>query len=310
MTLAILCSGQGHQGPEMFAITSDAPEAAVLFAQAKLLLGGRDARQLVSKSGPDIFRNRTAQVLCTLQALAASAAFGGVRPRGIVCAGYSVGEIAAWGVSGVLQPTDCLSLVARRAELMTADSSPGDGLVFIRGLPLVQMRELCGKAGCEIAIINPDNAFVVGGHRKGLEAIERDAKAAGAARIVPIPIDVASHTSMLRAASKKFREALAESIATFPPPNGYRLISGIDGNSVSQPTIGMDKLAAQISQTVMWADNLQACVESGTEAFLELGPGSALRDMAAATYPSIPARSLSDFRSMAGVRAWIAGALR
>ena len=38
MTLAILCSGQGLQRPDMFALTGDAPEAADLFAHAAKLI--------------------------------------------------------------------------------------------------------------------------------------------------------------------------------------------------------------------------------------------------------------------------------
>ena len=46
MTLAILCSGQGGQHPDMFALTGDAPEAAGLFAHAAKLLGA-DPRDFV-----------------------------------------------------------------------------------------------------------------------------------------------------------------------------------------------------------------------------------------------------------------------
>ncbi|MHA7151339.1 malonate decarboxylase subunit epsilon, partial [Burkholderia pseudomallei] len=37
----------------------------------------------------------------------------------------------------------------------------------------------------------------------------------------------------------------------------------------------------------------------------ELGPGRALAEMAAAAFPALPARSLADFRSWDGVRAWL-----
>ena len=52
MALAILCSGQGRQHPDMFALTGDAPEAAGLFAHAAKLLGGKDPRDFV-RTEPD-----------------------------------------------------------------------------------------------------------------------------------------------------------------------------------------------------------------------------------------------------------------
>jgi [acyl-carrier-protein] S-malonyltransferase len=90
MALAILCSGQGRQHPDMFALTADAPEAAGLFAHAAKLLGGKDPRDFV-RSGSDeaLHRNRAGQILCALQALAAAAALGVDIPRGAIVAGYS-----------------------------------------------------------------------------------------------------------------------------------------------------------------------------------------------------------------------------
>jgi [acyl-carrier-protein] S-malonyltransferase len=94
--------------------------------------------------------------------------------------------------------------------------------------------------------------------------------------------------------------------AVFPPRTGARVLSGIDAAPVVSLKTGLDKLAAQISHTVQWADCLQACVEAGATGFLELGPGHALSGMAADIAPGVPARSLDDFRSLQGVRAWVA----
>jgi [acyl-carrier-protein] S-malonyltransferase len=69
---------------------------------------------------------------------------------------------------------------------------------------------------------------------------------------------------------------------------------------------GLDKLARQIAEPVEWAACIAACVEAGASAFLELGPGRALADMASAAYPALPARSLADFRSVDGVTDWLA----
>jgi [acyl-carrier-protein] S-malonyltransferase len=68
----------------------------------------------------------------------------------------------------------------------------------------------------------------------------------------------------------------------------------------------LDKLAAQISQTVQWADCLQGCLEAGATTFLELGPGSALSRMSASAYRDVEARSLEDFRTLQGARMWLA----
>jgi [acyl-carrier-protein] S-malonyltransferase len=307
MTLAILCSGQGGQHRDMFALTSDAPEAAQLFTHATALLGGRDPREFVRGEADGVLQhNRAGQILCTLQPLAAACALADVIPRGVIIAGYSVGEVAAWGVGGLFDATATLDLVARRAEAMDAATHAGDGLIFVRGLSRDEIGRLCERHGAAIAIVNPGDAFVIGGGREALSGIAADARAMHGARIVALPVEVASHTKRLAAASAVFRETLRLVPMVFPPRSAARILSGIDGTPVVSADSGLDKLAAQISQTVQWADCLQACVEAGATAFLELGPGHALSGMAAEIGAGLPARSLDDFRSLQGVRAWVA----
>jgi hypothetical protein len=48
--------------------------------------------------------SRSGQILCCTQALAAWAALGPAQPTRAVVAGYSVGELAAWGWVGDQQP--------------------------------------------------------------------------------------------------------------------------------------------------------------------------------------------------------------
>ncbi|MBB4370476.1 [acyl-carrier-protein] S-malonyltransferase [Bradyrhizobium sp. cir1] len=307
MTLAILCSGQGRQHRQMFALMGDAPEAAHLFAHAAALLGSRDPREFVRNEADEVLhRNRAGQILCTLQPLAAVSTLADAISRGVIVAGYSVGEVAAWGVAGLFDAILTLDLVARRAEIMDAATQAGDGLIFVRGLARDQVGRLCERHGAAIAIVNPGDAFVIGGGGEALSRIAGDARAMHAARVVALPVEVASHTRRLAEASPDFREALRKTQVVFPPQAGVRILSGIDAAPVVSAESGFDKLAAQISHTVQWADCLQACVEAGATGFLELGPGRALSEMAAEIAPTLPARSLDDFRSLQGVRAWVA----
>jgi [acyl-carrier-protein] S-malonyltransferase len=271
------------------------------------LLGGRDPREFV-RSEPDeaLHRNRAGQILCTLQPLAAARALADVIPRGVIMAGYSVGEVAAWGVGGLFDATATLDLVARRAEAMDAATRAGDGLIFVRGLSRDEVGRLCAHHGAAIAIVNPGDAFVIGGGREALSGIAAGAREMHGARIVALPVEVASHTKRLAAASGVFRETLRLAPVVFPARSGARILSGIDAAPVVSLESGLDKLAAQISHTVQWTDCLQACVEAGATGFLELGPGHALSRMVAEVEPGLPARSLDDFRSLQGVRAWVA----
>ncbi|WP_338053796.1 acyltransferase domain-containing protein [Tardiphaga robiniae] len=202
MTLAILCSGQGPQHPQMFALTGDTSEAANLFAHASTLLGGRDPRTMARvDSNEALHQNRVGQILCTLQALAATSILRDAWPRKLIVAGYSVGEVAAWSVAGLLDATTTLDLVSRRAEAMDAASIPGDGLLFVRGLSRGVIEDLCNNYDVAVDIVNPGDAYVLGGAGKALDALAEKAKTIGAARVVRVAVNVASHTSRLAAAS-------------------------------------------------------------------------------------------------------------
>jgi [acyl-carrier-protein] S-malonyltransferase len=307
MSLAILCSGQGRQHADMFALTGAAPEAAEIFAAATRVLDGRDPRDIVRQAdAAALHANGLGQVLCCTQALAAHVVLRAAFAGEVIYAGYSVGELAAWGCAGLLSPEATLALALQRATIMDESGGPDGALAFVRGLPRAPLDGLCARFGLAIAIVNPGDSFVVGGEASQLDGFCAAAKQAGAGRTGRLDVHVASHTKRLAAATPRFRAALA---AAQPAPRvraGARLLSGIDGESVFSSDAGGDKLAAQISQPVQWAACLGACIEAGVGVMLELGPGRALAEMAARSIPGLEARSLDEFRSLEGIRAWLA----
>jgi [acyl-carrier-protein] S-malonyltransferase len=305
MTLAILCSGQGGQHAGMFDLTGDAPQVSALFAHASALLGD-DPRLLVKRAEDDVLHaNRTAQLLCTLQALSVATVLDSALPKRRCVAGYSVGEVAAWGVAGLIGANETLDLVAARAEVMDAASHGGEGMLFIRGLGKASIEQLCADREAAIAICNPADAWVLGGRNVALEAVAEQAVRLGAVRVVSIPVNVPSHTYLLADASVTFSHVLADMHLQPAPTMGIRLFSGIDGDAVLDAKNDIEKLAMQISHPIQWARCLESCVEAGAVAFLELGPGRALAEMAGSVYPHIPARSFDNFRSAQGARDWL-----
>lgn len=303
MTLAILLSGQGGQNPDMFALTADRPEAQEVFEAARPLLGA-DPRDL-ARAGEGLHGNRTGQILCCVAALAGWSVIVGAAPGRSVVAGYSIGDLAAWGVAGRFDAPTVLRLAAARAEAMDAASGAGFGLAGLRGLGLDIVERLAKRHDCHLAIRNAADSAVVGGKRDALGALCRDALTHGAQRAVPLAVETPSHTPLLAAASERFRTLLAGADLHRPPPAAPRLLSGLDGAAVFRVEAGLDKLAQQISHTLDWAACLDACGEVGATHVLELGPGHALATMAQAALPGLKVHALDAFRSVDGVREWI-----
>lgn len=305
MTLAILLSGQGGQHPGMFDLTADRPEAQAIFAAAKPLLGGRDPRDVARTGGDELHANRTGQILCCVAALAAWNALGSARPARAIVAGYSIGDLAAWGVAGRFEPDVVLTLAARRAEAMDAATGQGFGLAGIRGLRLDVLDTLAARHGCYLAIRNAPDSGVVGGRRNALDALCSEASGSGAQRAVILPVQTPSHTPLLSAATDAFRDILAAAKQVRRPAGAPRLISGLDGGAVFRAEEGLEKLAIQISRTIDWAACLEACGEYGADRVLELGPGHALATMARSALPEARVHALEEFRSICGVVDWL-----
>jgi [acyl-carrier-protein] S-malonyltransferase len=303
MTLALLCSGQGRQSRDMLdLLQGQTAVVPILDAGSRLL--GQDVRTFLRDApDADIYANPASQLLCAMQALAIYAAlFPDGAPCDTLVAGYSVGEVVGWGVAGIWSAQDTLSLIDARARAMDEASQAGDGLAYARGLPRGEVDRLCAAHDADIAIINPAQLFVVGGSRDALAVLCAEAMMQGATGAGALPVHVASHTRRLAAAVPTVEAAFHAMPAVRP---SLLMLSATDQTIVRDPARQIDALAAQVARTIDWDATLVALGERGVTQILELGPGSALADMAREALPDVPVRSAADFRAVDGMRHWI-----
>lgn len=296
MGLGILCPGQGGQKAGMLDVLAGEAVAQSVFDQA----GGDDPRLLLAGDPARLIRNGVAQpLLCVVQA-ASWAALSPLLPSPLAVAGYSIGELAAYHVAGALDLDTLLDLARQRAAAMDAamaQSGEAGSMLAVRGLD----RATLFAFGAEIAIANGPDRFVIGGTASRIAAIRERLEAAGAT-VAGIAMDIASHTSLMQPALAPFQAALAAAPFTTPC---CPVLAGIDGSPVFRADVARASLAAQLSRPVEWASCLDGLIERGCTVLLELGPGDALSRMAQARFPDLPARSLSEFRSVRGAVSWV-----
>ena len=302
MTAALLCSGQGRQARGMFGMFEGAGAAEPVFAAAASVLGAEPRRRAAEADEATLHDNRTGQILCVTRALAAAACLE--LHGSFLIAGYSVGEMAAWGIAGLWTSEETVRLTAIRAELMDKADGGSGGLGFIRGLDRDAVERLVAEHGCSVAIINPDRLFVIGGARVDVAGCCAKALIVGAASARPLAVNVASHTPRLSSAVEPFQAAISSS-GPAEVAKGRTLVGASDGMVIQSIAQGSAGLARQLAHTVDWAGALEALVERGADRMLELGPGAALSDMMRRAYPALPTRSLDDFQTLAGARAWL-----
>jgi hypothetical protein len=136
-----------------------------------------------------------------------AAAAGWRRARGLDLAGYSVGELAAYGCADALSPRDVIALARQRALLMDRAFPGGGAMLALRGLDRPSVRGLCARNGVENAIVNDEDRIVVGGAPEAVAACDAEARARGA-KATPQAIHIPSHTSLMQPAVAPFRRDL------------------------------------------------------------------------------------------------------
>jgi [acyl-carrier-protein] S-malonyltransferase len=248
-----------------------------------------------------MFDNRSAQPLVVAATLAVWTLLADRLPRPALVAGYSVGEVSAYAVAGVLSVDQAVAVAAQRAAIMSeaAARSGEQGMAAVSGIPPDAARALLAEAGCEPAIDTPA-ALIAGGLRENLEKLEALAVRAGAS-CKPLPINIASHTGLLAAAVDPMR-ALLRTHTRVP---ALPLLAGVSAEPVHNGEEAAELLASQTASMIRWSDCLDTIAEARIDVALEIGPGNALSRMLRERHSGIACRSVADFRGVNGVVAWI-----
>lgn len=304
MSLMLLCPGQGSQHPDMFAGLANEPEVAPVLEAASSVLGF-DVTTLGGKPDAlDLSENRVAQILITAHCLAVNVLLG--EDTGEIFVGYSVGEIAAATCSGAISLDDAFSLIADRVRCMDAAREAGgqqQGMLAVIGIPAAEIEAIAAKAGVTVAIVNGRDHVVLGGMADAIDALEDTLPSEGAHTVRKLPVRVASHTPFIHAASDPFEAVLRQT--KWRRPQGT-LLSGIDGRRIATHEDAVQAYSEQLRTPLDFASCMELAREHGATSALEIGPGHALTRLTSDILPNLPVRAYEDFRTIAGLRKWLA----
>lgn len=295
MSFALVFSGQGMQHPAMlpWLAHSDLREAV----EASLGTDWRTRLADAAWAGA----NAHAQLLLTGLGLAAWAQLAPDLAPPVVIAGYSVGELAAFSAAGVYAPQEAVELARVRAAFMDGvGAREPSGLMAVSGLAPHALDALCARFGLVIAIRNDPLSVIVGGAEAALPRAAGAAEQAGA-QVTPLNVRIASHTPWMREAARAFAAHIAERPWSAPHT---LLLSSVQGRVVGA-TQARDALAQQIDHGLRWDVCMDAIASRRVSCVLEVGPGQALARLWNQRHPQIPARSVDEFRSAAGVVRWV-----
>lgn len=279
MTFAFVFPGQGSQSVGMLNAFADHPAVAATLAEASDALG-QDIGKLIAE-GPAEELNLTTntQPVMLTSAVAVYRAWqaaGGPVPT--VVAGHSLGEYSALVAAGAIAFKDAVPLVRFRAKAMQEAVPVGEGgMAAILGLSDDDVRAACAEASAagvvEAVNFNAPAQVVIAGAKAAVERACEIAKAKGAKRALPLPVSAPFHSSLLKPASDRLREYLANVTVNAPV---IPVINNVDVAVVSDPAAIKDALVRQAAAPVRWVETVQKMKADGITRVVECGPGKVL----------------------------------
>jgi [acyl-carrier-protein] S-malonyltransferase len=191
-------------------------------------------------------------------------------------AAYSAGHVAALYAARVIDRAACLRIACiRGAALAEAAARIPGGMVTVHGLPEDELALLVEEHVTDKASLAARNAPKHVVYSGDVEALSHAAARAAAAGAVTSWLDVAGpwHSPLMEGARAAIEKAIA-GIAFMPA------CVPVWSSVTALPTLDPERLrlslSASISCTVEWHATVDAMLDAGLDAFLEVSPGRSL----------------------------------
>ena len=280
--LAFVFPGQGSQTVAMLSDFADNSIVQATFEEASKALG-YDLWQLVAQ-GPAEKLNQTNFTQPAL--LTASVALwrvwqaeSDVTPD--VMAGHSLGEYSALVCAGVFSLSDAVVLVEKRGEFMQACVPAGVGaMAAVIGLADEDIIKACSEAesGQVVSAVNFNSPgqVVIAGHKEAVERAGELCKAAGAKRVLPLPVSVPSHCALMSDAATKLAIELDKVSFHTPIVN---VVNNVDVSVETSSDAIKTALVKQLYSPVRWSETISQLSTDGIEKVVEVGPGKVLQGL-------------------------------
>jgi [acyl-carrier-protein] S-malonyltransferase len=199
-----------------------------------------------------------------------------IAPRYV--AGHSLGEFTALVAADVIDFDSALVLVRERGRLMKENGTerPG-GMLAVLGLDREVVEAVVAEAAASgvitVANANSPGQIVLSGEAAALDRAAELARARGAARVVRLPISIASHSPLMARAAAQFGELVARLPLRQPR---IPIVANITGQILTTADEIRRELTDHILKPVQWTSSVVEMVARGSAEFLEIGPGQVL----------------------------------
>ena len=208
----------------------------------------------------------------------------GVMPDAV--AGFSLGEIPALAVTGILSDADAFDTVVLRGNTMQTcgERHPG-GMAAVMKLPPEEVERIAATFNCIYPVnYNCPGQIACAGAAGEIDAFCDAVKAAGG-RAVKLAVSGAFHTPFMADATDALRRhlsGLALSAPKIPLYSDYTadLYPG-DSEKIAET------IAEQASRSVRWETIIRRMADTGIDTFIEVGAGATLSKLVSRTLTDV-----------------------
>lgn len=276
---AFVFPGQGAQAVGMGKdLYEQFPAAREIYDRADELLGFKLSQLCFEGPEEDLQQTRNTQPAIAVTSLALLRVAVELNPallqKPAFVAGHSLGEYSALVASGALPFDEAVLLLRTRGELMQAAGTRNPGtLAAVLGLDLTDCEEVCREAGAEVCNINAPGQVVIGGRREAVVRALDYAKARGAAKVIPLSVSGAFHSSLMRPAAEGMVQPVGQASMTDPL---VPVVANCTALAVRDELSLRHELVDQVCRPVQWSRTVEFLSGAGVETFVEFGPGRVL----------------------------------
>ena len=306
MSVALLFPGQGSQAVGMGKSLCEACAAArQAFAEADEALGEKLSQVILEGPADELKRTRNTQpailtmsVACQ-RALEERGAFSTTRPAFV--AGHSLGEYSALVAAGAMGFADAVRAVRARGTFMQQAVPEGKGaMAAVLGMEADAIRAVVEQACASepyvaCANFNGPEQTVIAGSARGVEHATAALKAAGAKRVMPLPVSAPFHCALMEPVKARLDEVLAK--VTFSTPR-VPVVTNVEATPNQDAARVRALLVEQVTAPVRFTEIVQCLLSAGVTTFVEVGPGRALVGMVKRMSNNVKLLNVEDAKSL------------
>lgn len=277
-----MCSGQGAQSVGMGADLLDIPEVAQVFERASEVLE-IDLLHLVREgSAEEVDDSFNAQALTMVLSVAIGRALlaQGKRPDALI--GFSLGQISALAIAGILSLDDALRLLKVRAHAMSDACAQRKGaMLALLAASHEDAQEVC-QACAEGDVLLPANyncpgQVVVSGDAAAIERAEAYWKGMKK-KCARLKTAGAFHSPLMQSAATVLAAHFDSEEAPAFAESPITLICNTDAEPFKVEEAA-ERLSKQVVSPVRFQQGVEALIAAGENEFVEIGYGGVLFTM-------------------------------